>query len=225
MKRLALLLMLMAVLVATSSIALAAPQKYTYDPAHTRVTFSVRHIFSKVPGRFKDFTGHILLDQENLTASSAELVIQTASIDTDNEKRDNHLRSADFFDAATNPTITFKSAKIEAAGEKKFKLSGDLSMNGITKPVTLDVTFLGSTPFGIGGRSMGAKAGFEVTGVLNRKDWDIVWNRTLDQGSTLLGDEVYLDIQVEADLEQVAAAEKPKEAAKEAPKETKTDKK
>ncbi len=124
------------------------------------------------------------------------ITIPTAGIDTQNDRRDTHLKSADFFDAENNPTITFKSTKVEKAGENKFKVTGDLTMHGVTKPTVLDVEFLGS-----GSHPMipgGKVAGFSATTKINRKDFGITWNKTLDTGGTLLSDDVDIRIDVEA---------------------------
>lgn len=185
-------------LVTFASVASAAPESYKLDPAHTVVGFQVRHFFSKVPGQFKEFDGTITLDQANWEASSVQATIQSASIFTNQEKRDGHLRSADFFDVEKYPTLTFKSTKVSKAGEGKLKVAGDLTMHGVTKPVVLDVDFLGAGAIGIGGNAVGTRAGFEATTKVDRKDFGIVWNKTLDQGGTMLGDEVTINIGVEA---------------------------
>ena len=166
--------------------------------------FSIRHFFSKVPGQFKDFSGTIVMDEKSPPASSVEVTIQAASISTDNERRDAHLRSPDFFDVDTFPTLTFKSTKVAPAGKDKVKIAGDLTMRGVTKTVVLDVEFLGMGQVGIGGQSMGTKAGFDATTTVNRKDFGINWNKTLDQGGLMLGDDVAISLHVEANLKQPA---------------------
>lgn len=196
MKRLTALLSLAALTLATA--ATAAPVPYKFDPVHTEVGFTIRHLFSKVPGRFTEFDGTIRFDEQNLPASSVDFTIQAKSINTGNERRDGHLRSADFFDVDKIPTITFKSTKVSAFTGKKFKVMGDLTMRGVTKPVTLDCEFLGAGDLG----PMGYKAGFDATTTVNRKDYGILWNKTLDQGSTVLGDDVTITIHVEAQREQ-----------------------
>jgi polyisoprenoid-binding protein YceI len=186
--------------VALVSAAQAAPVTYELDPAHTHVGFRIRHIVSNVSGQFDQFTGPLIYDAENPAGSSVETTIQTASIDTNNDKRDGHLKSPDFFDAEKNPTITFKSKTVAVDG-KKLTLAGDLTMHGITKPVTLT-----GEVGGVMGQTPKRKAGFSVTGTINRKDWDITWNRTLDQDNTLLGDDVALQIDVEANEKAPATA-------------------
>ena len=207
MKKARLALASLMVLAITAAAVSAEPLAYRIDPNHSVASFTIRHIFSKVPGRFNDLEGTIIYDEQNVANSSAEITIKTASINTNNERRDNDLRSANFFLADSFPAITFKSTKVIPGETGKFKLVGDLNMHGVTKPVTLDVTLLGSGPFGMGGRAMGKKAGWEATTVINRKDWGIVWNQTLDQGGTLLGDEVTINIGVEAGFRPPATAD------------------
>ncbi len=184
---------ILAAAVLAASPALAA-DTYTFDKAHTTVLFQVRHILTNVTGKFKDFEGTIQVDKANPAASTVEFAAQAASIDTNEPKRDEHLRSADFFDVANNPKLTFKSSSIKPNGKDNFKVTGELTMRGVTKPVTLDVAYLGEgkDPWG------NEKLGFEVTGTLNRKDFNINWNKALDNGGVLVGDEVKLQISVEA---------------------------
>jgi len=180
------------------SLASSTPLTFEIDKVHSQIGFSIRHFFSKVPGQFKDFAGTILVDEKNPAASSVEVTIQTASIFTDNERRDNHLRSRDFFAADSFPTLTFRSTKVESLGKDRLKVTGDLTMRGVTRPVVLDVEFLGMGQVAIGGESMGTKAGFDATTAVNRQDFGISWNKTLDQGGLMLGDDVAITIHVEA---------------------------
>jgi polyisoprenoid-binding protein YceI len=197
-------------LMTIASAAFAAPETFKLDPSHTVVGFQVRHFFSKVPGLFKEFDGTITLDQANWDASSVEATIQAASISTNNEKRDGHLRSADFFDVEKFPTLTFKSTKVTKGEDGKLKVAGDLTIKGVSKPVVLDVDLLGVGAVGIGGSAIGTRAGFEATAKIDRKDYGIVWNKTLDQGGTMLGDDVAINIGVEAiKVEPSAAQAKP----------------
>ena len=180
-------------ILAAAGPALGAADSFQFDKAHTLVGFKIRHFVSKVEGRFKDFDGTIQIDRQNPAASKVELTIRVASIDTANENRDNDLRSPNFFDAEKYPTITFKSAKIEPKGGDTYEVTGDLSMKGVVKPVKLTVKSGGFLKLkGV------EKAGFEVSGTLNRKDFGLVWNRPLEGGGTMLSDEVDLNIQVEA---------------------------
>src|SRR6185369_15642695 len=139
-----------ASLMAIAAIATASsaePVAYRLDPSHSEAVFSIRHVFSKVSGRFKELEGTIQYDEQNVANSSADITLKTGSIDTNNERRDADLRSANFFAADTFPTITFKCTKVIPGEKGNFKLVGDLNMHGVTKPVTLDVTLLGAGPF------------------------------------------------------------------------------
>jgi polyisoprenoid-binding protein YceI len=181
--------------------ALAATEAFHFDKNHTLVGFRVRHLVSRVEGRFKDFSGTITLDRQNPSASKVELTIQAASIDTGVENRDKDLRSANFFEVERFPTITFTSSGIEPKGADTWEVTGDLTMKGVTKSVTLTVKSTGFVKLkGV------EKAGFEVTGKLDRRQWGIVWNRPLEGGGTMLSDDVDLNIQVEANKPEADAA-------------------
>jgi polyisoprenoid-binding protein YceI len=173
---------------------MAAAQTWDIDPTHTSVGFEVRHFFTKVAGKFNEVSGTVTFDPANPTAASTDITIPTASVDTRNERRDGHLKSADFFDTENFPNITFKSTKVEKAGENKFKVTGNLTMRGVTKPTVLDMEFLGSGPHMSGGKV----AGFSATTRINRQDFGVSWNKTLDTGGTLLSDDVDIRIDVEA---------------------------
>ncbi|HEV2719426.1 MAG TPA: YceI family protein [Thermoanaerobaculia bacterium] len=173
----------------------ADPQTYVVDRPHSQATFTVRHMMSKVSGKFDDFSGAVALDRANPAASSVEFTIKTASIDTGIADRDKHLRSADFFDAEKNPEIRFKSTAIAPSKEKNvYNVTGDLTMRGVTKRVTLPVEFLGfqKDPWG------NERAGFQLETKLNRKDYGINWNKALDNGGFLLADDVAISINLEA---------------------------
>jgi len=176
-----------------TAAALAEPVTFEIDPGHSQVAFSIRHFFSKVPGRFNEFEGKILYDDKDPSKASVDVTIKTASIDTHNEKRDNHLRSGDFFAADSFPTITFKSTKVTPGADGKMKIEGQLTIRGITRPVTLDAEFLGSGTMG-----PGKIAGWEATTTIYRKEFNVSWDRVLDQGGTMLGDDVAILIGVEA---------------------------
>jgi polyisoprenoid-binding protein YceI len=158
-----------------------------------------------VSGRFKDFDGVIKYDKANPAASSVSFTVQAKSIDTDNDDRDNHLRSPDFFEAEKFPTLTFTSTSVKAAGADTLEVTGDLTIKGVTKKVTIPVDVLGSvkTP-------RGEKAGFETSFKLDRKEYGITWNRALDTGGAVLGDDVKVNISIEADRQADAAPAKPK---------------
>ena len=167
---------------------------YEIDPAHTSVQFSVRHMMiSNVRGEFTKLSGKVVGDQSNPTATTVEATIDAASVDTRNEKRDEHLKSPDFLDAAKFPTIMFKSTKVEKAGEA-WKLGGDLTLHGVTKPVVLDVTNLTppmKDPWG------NTRIGAQATTKINRQDFGVSFNKTLDGGGVLVGDEIAITIDVE----------------------------
>jgi polyisoprenoid-binding protein YceI len=186
---------------ALSSFTLFAADTFKVDKNHSNATFKVRHLISKVQGRFSDIDGVVNLDRSKLENSSVDFVIKTASIDTDNESRDKHLRSADFFDAEKYPTINFKSTKIVAAGNNIYNVTGNLTMRGVTKQITIPVELAGfaKDPWGH------ERAVFELSTTLNRKDFNINWNQTLDEGGYLLGDDVAVTINLEA-VKQTPAA-------------------
>jgi len=170
----------------------AAQGTYGIDTAHSSVGFKVRHLVSKVSGGFNDFDGTIVADFGNLDSSSVEFTIQATSIDTKNEKRDGHLRSADFFDVEKYPEISFKSSKITKIDSDSYAVAGAFTMHGVSKEITLTVDFLGEmTAMG------GTRAGYELTTTINRKDFEITWNRALDAGGFVLGDDVEVNINLE----------------------------
>ncbi len=184
----------LSALVAAPSSAAAAT--YKVDKAHTGVTFKVRHLFTKMAGRFDEFEGTVNFDPGNFAAATVEGTIQATSINTNNEKRDKHLRAEDFFDVAKYPTITFKSTKVTDVDmdKKTAKLHGNLTMHGVEKPIVLDVAYLGTgkDPWG------NTRGGFTATTSVNRRDFGINWNETLDSGGLLIGEEVEIEINVEA---------------------------
>lgn len=170
-----------------------AADTYSVDPVHSEASFQIRHLVGKVRGHFADFKGTVQIDQAKPEASSVEFSMKAATIDTGVADRDKHLRSADFFDVEKFPEITFKSTKIAPAGKDRYDVTGTFSMHGVTKTVTLPVSFLGfgKDPWG------NDRAGFEVTTTLNRKDYGIVWNKTLDAGGVMLGEDVAVTITLE----------------------------
>ncbi len=188
MKRLSLAL-LVALLAASASFA----QNWGIDVAHSQIGFSVRHmVISNVSGKFTDFDGTIVFDGKNLAAGTVEFTVQAKSITTDNEKRDGHLRSPDFFAVDSFPTLTFKSKKITAGADNSFTMTGDLTMRGVTKEVTFDCTFNGTVEaFG------GTRAGFTATGALNRQDFGVSWSKALDNGGLVVSNEVKINIELE----------------------------
>jgi len=207
-KRVALLLALGLV---TAGAARSATETFVFDKPHTLVGFRIRHWLTKVEGRFRDFDGHIWLDREKPETSKVEVTIQAASIDTSAENRDKHLRSADFFDVEKYATITFASTKVVPKGKDLYEVTGDLTMHGVTKTITIPVRHTGFLNLG-----KQEKAGFEMTIPINRKDFGIGWNRTADTGGVMLGDDVEINVQVEANKEipkeMVAPAPEPTKA-------------
>ena len=191
----------LALALCAAAIATAETEAFVFDKSHSQVGFSIRHWVTKVEGRFKDFDGKIWLDRAKPSDSKVELTVQAASIDTANERRDNHLRSADFFEVEKYPTITFKSTRVEPKGKDLYDVTGDLTMHGVTKTLTVAVKHTGFLNLG-----KQEKAGFELTIPINRKDFGILWNRTADQGGVMLGDDVEITVLVEANKEMPAAA-------------------
>jgi polyisoprenoid-binding protein YceI len=186
--------MIMATALA-SSVAFALPN-FKLDTAHTEVGFKVRHLMvSNVSGKFKTFQGSFSFDEKTKVLDGLTTDIQVASVDTSDAKRDDHLRSPDFFDAAKNASMIFKQTKKAVVKLKKpTKIHGELTIKGVTKPVTLMVTYNGAITDPAGNR----KVGFEATGKVNRKDFNITWNKSLDGGGVVVGDEVQINIQGEA---------------------------
>jgi len=184
----------------------AEVEVFRLDKAHTSVSFRIRHVVSMVDGRFTDYDGKIWVDRQNPSASKVEFTIQAASINTGNENRDKHLRSADFFDAEKYPAITFVSTKIEPKGGDVYDITGNFTLRGVTKTMKMPVKHGGFARVG-----PKEKTGFDLTLRLNRKDFNINWNRAIDKGGWILGDDVDILIGVEADKE--AAAEPQKAAA------------
>ena len=177
---------------ALASTSVFAAETYVVDPVHSNVAFQIRHLVSKVTGKFGDFSGRVNIDPKKLGSSSVDFAIKVSSIDTGNGDRDKHLKSADFFDAEKYPEITFKSSGVKATAKNKYAVAGTLTMHGVSKEVTLPVEFNGY------GRDMqkNEKAGFELSTKLDRKDYGIIWNKAVDTG-TLLGDEVTVNINLE----------------------------
>ena len=169
--------------------------KWKIDPNHSSVTFTIRHMMSKVRGEMKIKEGWIDADHDGVSKAGVEVVLDAASIDTGVAARDNHLRSADGnFDVANYPTITFKSKRTEGDDPSDFKVIGDVTIHGTTREVALNANFTGEGKDPWGNR----RVGFSAETKLNRKDFNLTWNQALEAGSFLLGDDVKLDIDVEA---------------------------
>jgi polyisoprenoid-binding protein YceI len=181
---------------------LFAAETYTVDKVHSNAQFTIRHLMSKVTGKFTEVEGAVQVDRTKPEASAVEFKIKTASIDTANKQRDDHLRSPDFFDAANNPEITFKSSKMKATGKDSYQVTGTLTIRGVSKEITVPVSVLGEMkdPWG------NERVGFEIQTTLNRKDYNILWNKTLDAGGYLLGDDVAVNLTLEAVKKKEEAA-------------------
>ena len=174
-------------------LLLAAP--WEFDPAHTGVHFKVRHLMiASVRGEFEKVSGKIVYDEADVTKSTADIAIETASINTRVAKRDEHLRSPDFLDAAKYPAITFRSKRVEKAGNGALKMTGDLTIRGVTKEVVLTVE--GPSP-AIKDPGGNLRVGGQATTKIHRKDFGLVWNKGLETGGVVVGDEVEITIDVE----------------------------
>ena len=165
---------------------------WTIDPGHSEISFTVRHLMSKVRGSFADFTGEIITT-DDLTGSRVNVDIVSASITTNNEQRDGHLRSADFFDPEQGQSLTFVSTGV-SAGDEGHIISGDLTINGVTKSVDLAAEFLGIATDAYGATRIGA----EATTSINRKDFNVTFNVPLDGGKLLIGDKIDITLSTEA---------------------------
>ena len=181
---------------AAPAAAATSGHLYTIDRAHSLVGFKIRHLVTQVQGRFKDFAGTVAYDPKRPEASSVDVIVQAASIDTGTERRDEDLRSENFFDVAKLPTLTFKSTAVSKGAGNALNVTGDFTMHGVTKRITVPVQVLGTMPF-----HGGEKAGFSTTFSVDRKDYGITWNRAVDQGGMLLGDDVQIEIQLETGWE------------------------
>lgn len=187
-------------LVSTASfVATAAPAAHAQspswkiDPVHSELTFRIRHYVTRVRGTFAKWDGVITAEPASLNKGAVAVTIDSKSIDTNNETRDNHLRSNDFFATDSFPTLTFKSSKVDVKGES-IKVYGDLTIRGITKPVVLEGAYNGVTKDAQGKERMG----FDASTRINRLDYKVTWNRALEGGGAMLGDEVEINITVEA---------------------------
>ena len=178
----------------TQTTTATAVRSYQIDKGHSEVAFQVRHLLTKVRGQFGDFGGTIAFDEENPANSTVNVTIQATSISTQTGDRDNHLRSADFFDVDKYPTLAFTSASVTPRSADAFDVVGDLTIHGVTKQVTLPVSYLGTAkdPWG------NEKAAFETELTINRKDFGLNWNAALETGGFLVGDDVKISLSIQA---------------------------
>lgn len=169
--------------------------EYQLDPAHSQLAFVARYaMVTKVRGLFTDFEGTVHIDAESPTSSTAELRIKAASIDTGQDQRDAHLRNEDFFDVENHPEIVFTTTRVEPLDDDRYRVTGDLAIKGVSRPVSVDLEYTGSAkdPFG------NLRAGFEGRGEINRKDWGLNWNAALETGGFLVGDKIKLELDISA---------------------------
>lgn len=186
--------LVLATIAALATAAPASAATYDLDVAHSNVGFSVRHLgVSNVRGAFKEFTGSFDFDPANPEVWKVEATIQAGSIDTRNDKRDEHLRSPDFFDAANHPTLTFHSTGLKAVEGERYQLMGDLTMRGVTKPIVLDLELLGTVKDPGGNQ----RAGFSATCKINRQDFGLAWSKAIETGGLVVANEVTITIEAE----------------------------
>lgn len=183
----------LAALAGTATFAVAEVETLEIDPAHSNIGFKIKHLFSMVSGRFDAVEGTIVVDTEKPENSSVKVTIPAKSINTGVAKRDDHLRSPDFFDVEKYPTLTYVSKSVKRTGDNTADVEGDLTMHGVTKPVPLKVTFFGKGP-GMQGET---RTGWQAVGKLNRSDFGLNWGKLIE-GTALVGEEVELILDVEA---------------------------
>jgi polyisoprenoid-binding protein YceI len=180
-----------------------AAEKWNFDPVHSHVAFSVRHLMiSKVTGHFKIWSGTLLIDEERPENSSVSVEIDASSIDTKEGQRDDHLRSPDFLHAQNFPKITFRSTRVEKLDDEHYRVVGDFTIRDVTRPITLAVDYLGRAkdPWG------GERVGFSATTAIDRKDYGLTFNMPLEGGGVMVGDKVNITLDIEAVRDAAAAA-------------------
>jgi len=172
----------------------AQETKWGFDKTHSKIQFDVSHmLISEVSGQFQEYEGTVITSEKDFSDAKINFSITVKSIDTDEEDRDKHLRSADFFDVEKYPNITFVSKKMEKVGDNQFKLTGDITLHGVTREITLEVKYGGTVkdPYG------NIKAGFKITGVINRTDFGLKYNSVMDAGGVMIGEDVTITCKVE----------------------------
>ncbi|MGH2664469.1 YceI family protein [Flavobacterium sp.] len=171
-----------------------ATTKWTIDPTHSEIGFKVKHMmFTNVSGKFENYDANIVTENDDFTKASIDFSADINSIDTHNSDRDNHLKSADFFDVDNHPKMTFKASSFTKTSDDKYELAGDLSLKGVTKFVQLSTEYSGlmKDPWG------NTKVGLTISGKINRKDWGLNWNSALETGGVLVGEDVNLNIELQ----------------------------
>lgn len=185
----------LSIVIALFSLALVQAQTtWSFDPAHSSIRFAVDHmVISEVEGQFSTYEGSVVSAKSDFSDAKINISIAVNSVDTDNEKRDAHLKSADFFETEKYPKMTFVSTSVEKTGDSKYNLKGNLTLHGVTKEITLVMTYGGTTkdPWG------NTKAGLKVTGVINRTDFGLKYNSVLEAGSLMIGEEVAITAKME----------------------------
>lgn len=184
-------------------LTMSTTNRFEFDTAHSTIGFSIRHLMvSKVRGAFTQWSGSLAFDENDLANAEVNVEIQAASIDTHEKQRDDHLRSADFFDAANHPRLTFRAKGAQKTGEGRYRVSGELTIRGTTRPVDLEVEYNGRAkdPWG------GERVGFEAHTSINRKDFGLTWNQALETGGVLVGEKIEINLEVQAKAVAAAAA-------------------
>ena len=188
------LLTVFALLALTGASLSAQETSWKLDPVHSNVLFTVQHlVVSEVTGKFKEFDATLKASKPDFTDASIEAVVKTSSIETENENRDNHLRSDDFFNAQQFPEMKFRSTSIKKVAEKQYVLMGDLTIRDVTKPVTFTVNLLGV----IDGGKFGTRSGWKATTIINRFDYKLMWDRALESGGLVVGKDVTIQLNLE----------------------------
>ncbi len=181
-----------------------AATTWNIDTSHADVQFSAKHMMvTTVRGKFGGVTGTLTLDEDDPSASGGTIIVDVSTVNSGFEARDNHLKSPDFFDVATYPTITFVGTRVEPVGGNDFRVTGDLTIKDVTRPVTLDVEYLGTYQ----GFGPARRAGFHARAKILREDWGLTWNMALESGAWLVGKEITLEIDLAAEEAAAAAAE------------------